>query len=226
MSKIMIGVPTAELTRRGDFYDCFLALDKPEGTMIMFARGQSPASNRNAIIKAALENECTHILFLDDDLIFNPDILHRLLKHDKDIITGLYLMRSYPHYPIVFDKAYEDGKCRFMLLKDLTSEVIEVENCGLGICLIKIEVFKSMQHPWITLGEIEKDGWCDDVAFFNKVRKLEFKIHCDLTTHAGHTINMTIWPTKVENGWNTSFVETTGQLFQIPQMTEYPSGTH
>ncbi len=222
MNKVMIGVPTGNSIRRGDFYDSFLALDKPEDSIIMFSRGQSPAQNRNLIITEALKTNCTHILFLDDDLVFQPDILKRLLSHDKDVVTGLYLMRSYPHFPVLFDEAYDDGKCRFMLLNGHTTELVEAVNCGFGFVLIKTDVFRIMESPWVTLGEIEKDGWCDDVSFFNRVRKAGFKIYCDLTTHAGHAIDMTIWPVKTDNGWNTAYVTMTGQSMQIPQLKEYP----
>jgi len=222
--KVIIGVPTGEYARRADFYDYFNTLVKPEGTLLMLSHGQSPATNRNLVIQAALDNDCTHVFFLDDDMVFGPDVLTRLLDHDKDVVSGLYLMRNYPHYPVLFDEAYENGRCRFMLLKNRTG-LVEVVSCGFGAVLIKTEVFKKQEKPWVTLGEIEKDSWCDDVSFFNRVRATGFKIYCDLDVQLGHMINLNMWPRKVEGGWNTEYATMSGQTFQFPQMEEYPSVT-
>ena len=72
--KVIIGVPTGEYARRADFYDYFNTLVKPEGTLLMLSHGQSPATNRNLVIQAALDNDCTHVFFLDDDMVFGPDV--------------------------------------------------------------------------------------------------------------------------------------------------------
>jgi glycosyltransferase involved in cell wall biosynthesis len=223
MTKVLIGYPTGEFARWADFYDYFHALDKPEGSLIMPSHGQSPASNRNKMIRAAIEHNCSHVFFLDDDMVFEPDVLKKLLAHDKDIVTGLYLLRTYPHYPVIHDEAYDDGKCRFMLLQKNKTGLQKVVNCGLGICLIKTEVFKKMEEPWITLGEIDKDEWCDDISFFNRARNSGFDLYCDFNVKAGHMSGITIWPALTNGVWNTEYRTKTGQTFQFPQLTEYPS---
>ena len=164
-TKILIAVPTAEMARRADFYDYYNLLRKPIGSILTFAHGQSPARNRNLMIQQAIDHNCTHILFIDDDVAFEPDMLERLLAHDKDIVGGLYLMRNYPHHPIMFDEAQPDGRCLTHWLSDGETGLIEVVAQGLGCCLIKTKVFKTMQEPWIRLGELESDHWCDDIGF-------------------------------------------------------------
>lgn len=217
-TKILVGVPTAEYARRADFYDFYNMLDRPMGTICTFAHGQSPARNRNIMIEQALEHNCTHILFLDDDVAFKPDLLTRLLAHDKDIVTGLYLMRNYPHQPIIFDYADNKGKCRYRYLKDGEKGLVEIINCGLGACLIKTEVFKSMEKPWIRLGELEKDHWCDDIGFFNRVRAAGFKLYCDLDCPVGHFASVTIWPNNVDGVWFTSYDSRGTSQVTFPQL--------
>lgn len=217
-SKVMICVPTQEMARRADFYDYFNALEKPEGCMMTFAHGQSPARNRNIMINLALENNATHCMFIDDDMAFRPNLLNRLLSHDKDIISGLYLMRNYPHFPVMFDEAYADGKCKFSFLNPNRSGVVEVVNIGLGACLIKTDVFRSMEQPWITLGECEKDHWCDDIAFFNRARKSGYKMFVDLESPCGHMLSATITPMRGPDGnWVTVYNTGASELFQVPQ---------
>ena len=49
-----------------------------------------PVDNaRNEIVKAFLESDCTHLLFIDSDTIPPLDALKRLLAHDKPIISAI-----------------------------------------------------------------------------------------------------------------------------------------
>jgi hypothetical protein len=228
--KVMICVPTSEFARRADFYDYFNTLEKPEGTMATFSHGQSPARNRNIMIRAALESGATHCLFLDDDMAFKPTLLLDLLAHDKDIVGGLYLMRNYPHLPIMFDEAYDDGRCRFTFLNPGRKGLQECVNMGLGAALIKTDVFRKMlgdndpaTFTWITLGEAEADHWCDDISFFNRCRKLGFKIFVDLESACGHIMSAIIWPNRMEDGsWTTMYNTGSAEMFQVPQHIPSP----
>src|SRR5688572_144293 len=190
-AKIFIAVPTKGMTANDHFYDFYNMLERPEGTIQTFARGQSPARNRNIMIQQALDHNATHILFLDDDTAPPPDLLRRLYAYNKDVITALYLMRNFPHQPIIFDYTNEKGECRWHEILDEKPGLIEIFNCGLGACLIKTDVFRKMSElglatdhkgvtgKWIRLGEAESDHWCDDVSFFNRVRSAGFKLFCD-----------------------------------------------
>lgn len=210
-TKILVGVPTAEMARRADFYDYYNMLERPAGTICTFAHGQSPARNRNLIIEQAIAHECTHIMFLDDDVAFAPTLLSDLMKHsDKDVVTALYLMRNYPHQPIIFDEALEDGRCKHHYPADEKTGLIEIVACGLGACLIRIEVFKALEKPWIRLGELEKDHWCDDIGFFRRVREAGFKLYCDTSIQVGHMAQATVWPQYVDGKWHTMY-DTSGK---------------
>lgn len=224
MNKVMIGVPTLEYARRADFYDYINMIDKDIPNTVVgqtFAHGQSPARNRNTIIEIALKNDFTHILFLDDDCVPRPDILKKLLAHDKDIVTGLYLMRSHPHMPILFDESYTNGACRFTVLRPGMKGLVRVKNTGLGAALIKTEVFKRMadDKPWVRLGQCEKDHWCDDIDFFNRARDLyKFEIWCDLECPVGHMLSATIFPMRKEDGtWVTAGTFDQKNVFELAQ---------
>lgn len=219
-TKILVGVPTAEYARRADFYDYFNMLEKPAGTLVTLAHGQSPARNRNLIIQQAITNNCTHIMFLDDDVAFRPDLMMKLLAHDVDIVTGLYLMRHYPHQPIIFEEAHEDGRCRHRFLTPGTAGLIPIVACGLGACLIKTKVFHELEQPWIRLGELEKDHWCDDIGFFRRVREKGFDIWCDTHQLVGHFASVTVWPNRVKGVWYSTYDSNGKGQATIPQV--YP----
>lgn len=222
-SKVLIGLSTMEHIRKADFLPHFLGLKRPPNALTITVSGQSPAKSRNIIIEQAIANECTHIFFMDDDMIIPDTTILKLLEHDKDVVTALYLLRSFPHFPAMFDEAYDNGKCRFTFLTPEIGGLVECVNAGLGAVLIKTEVFKNMEQPWVRLGEIEKDGWCDDVGFFNRVRAAGYKIFCDTDIRCGHMVSLVMWPEKHSNEWFTNYKHQNGNVLipqNIPTQTE------
>ena len=223
-AKVMICVPTMEYARRADFYDYMNMIEKDiPGVEVgqSMAHGQSPARNRNTMIEVALANGFTHVLFIDDDTVPRPDILKRLLAHDKDIACGLYLMRSHPHLPILFDKSYTNGSCRFSILRPGLTGLYKAANTGLGAALIKTDVFRKMSNdkPWIRLGQCESDHWCDDIDFFNRARDIYgYEIFVDLECPVGHMLSATIFPMRKPDGtWVTAATFDQKNVFELPQ---------
>lgn len=194
-TKLLIGYTTAEYGRRADFYDYLFLSDRPEGSLVLPAHGPSPAKNRNILAEASLAMNRTHLLLVDDDNPFPKDAVMNIMKNaDKDIVTGVYLTRAYPHQPLVFDEVDADGKAAWSYLDEQSVGVKEKENCGLGFVLIKTDVFRKMEKPWFRLGEIDPEQWSDDVGFFNRARAAGFKIFVDYNVKIGHFGTMIIWP--------------------------------
>lgn len=217
MSKVLIGVATAEFARRADFYDYFNAFQKPENSICTFAHGQSPARNRNLIIEQALNLGCTHVFFMDDDVILPFDALTRLLTHDKDIVSGLYLMRNYPHKPIAFDTYDDAGRCHHLDIQN-KSGLIEVCATGLGCLLIKTDVFRQLEKPWIRMGELESDTWCDDLGFYKRAREAGYTGWLDTDVCVGHILSAILKPVFANGVWNFSYdTGGTGIIGQVMQ---------
>lgn len=216
--KVLVGLSTMEFVRRAEFLPFFISLQRQQGTFTLTVHGQSPAAARNTIIERALENNMTHVLFIDDDMIYEPDSLIRLMQHDVDIVTGLYLVRSFPHRPAFFDKAYNNGRCKYATMSpefgidNGKPGLVKGVNCGLGFVLISTEVFKKLDKPYVRLGEIEKDGWCDDVGFFNRCRAAGYDVYCDTSVQIGHISNMVIWPTRVDGEWKVRYKHPEGNI--------------
>lgn len=218
-SKVLIGVITGEYARRADFYDYYNLLTKPEDTVVIFGHDRSPAFGRNMIIKTAMDNNCTHVLFIDDDMAYKPDALVRLLEHDKDIVSGLYLTRAYPHSPLVFDLANDDGSAFPMYLTDGVNGLVPIVSAGFGFVLIKTSVFAKMEKPYVRLGELDSEQWCDDVGFFHRAGKLGIQMFADLECQVGHMGTMIIWPNRDANGRWYSGYDTNGvSAINTPQI--------
>jgi hypothetical protein len=85
------------------------------------------------------QKESTHLMFIDADIGWEPWHLLVLLNHDKDVIAGLYPMKTMPLKWVVngFEGA-EQGE----------NGLQEVSKAGTGFLLTKRHVFEKMRaHP-------------------------------------------------------------------------------
>lgn len=214
-TKVLIGLITQEYARRADFYDYWTMMKKPDNSMMVMCHDRSPAKGRNLVIEAAKENNCTHVLFVDDDMAMKENALYQLLEHDVDIVSGLYLIRSYPHQPVIFDVADEStGACLYCYLTGDEPRLRPIVCAGFGFVLIKMSVFQKLEKPYVRLGELDSEHWCDDMGFFNRVRKAGIQSYCDMECRIGHMGTMIVWPDKIDGKWYSSY-DTNGKELSI-----------
>jgi hypothetical protein len=83
------------------------------------------------------------------------------------------------------------------------------------------EVPTGTAYPWIRLGELEVDHWCDDIGFFNRLRKQvpEVKMFADLGAPCGHMANVTVWPSYINGKWFTTYTSNGIGEVNIPTCT-------
>lgn len=160
------------------------------------------AHDRDRGVAAAREQGYTHVLFLDSDMVFPPDALHRLLAHDKDIVGCVYKRRVAPHG--VLGNLVEPQSKGLTLAYEL----------GMGCMLIKLSVFDKLEAPFFRTPAIpsfdkvppELDGfWLDDCKpptllgedyyFCKAARRAGFYVFADLGLsaelgHIGTTVHV------------------------------------
>jgi hypothetical protein len=84
--------------------------------------------------------ESTHLMFIDADIGWEPWHLLVMLNHDKDVVGGLYPMKSLPVKWCVNGIPDAD--------QNDPSGLIEVTKTGTGFLLMKREVFEKLNaHP-------------------------------------------------------------------------------
>lgn len=203
--RVLIGVPTGREVRRPEFYDYFNMIQRPPKTLCEFVHGPSIAHNRNILIKSAIENGCSHIFMLDDDTTCNPDIIFQLLKHDKDVVTAVQLGKSFPHRPYLFTEITSDFKFKHYKLNDIDEGLIPIKGSGFGAILIKTEVFKQLEEPWIRYNPHMPDQLGEDLYFFERLDRLGIKVFCDLECIVEHFAHAKIRPVRTEKGWHVVY---------------------
>lgn len=138
-----------------------------------------------------------YIMWIDSDIIFKPDQFFKLLKHEKDIVGGLYLMDGGTQFPVIknWDESFfeKNGRFEFLTPLDISgkSNLEEIVYTGFGFLLVKKGVFEKITYPWFeprffNFSNNVVDFCSEDVGFCLKAREAGFKIHVDPTIIVGH----------------------------------------
>ena len=124
----------------------------------------------------------THILFVDSDVLPRSSTLERLLKADKDIITGVYPATT--KSGLAWSVSKGDG---LIEVGQLPHDPFKVEYCGFGVVLVKFKVFEKLQWPYWK-NEFKPGGIVkgEDVYFCDKAREAGYDIWCDPKVKCNH----------------------------------------
>lgn len=152
---------------------------------------------RNELVESALAKNVDYIWFIDTDNLMSPDTLERMIETIEqtgaDIVTALYFEKAKPYYPVL-RQYHTDGFWK--VENPPLGEVIEVDGCGMGCCLIKPDVFKKLSKPWFAFSYEDWHGksvqLSEDLYFCRKARQAGFKIVCNtgiISTHIGGGID-------------------------------------
>jgi hypothetical protein len=156
-----------------------IGMDAPPDTgfiRLQYEQGSILPNVRQALAETAMLERATHILWLDSDMVFPWDTLHRLMAHDLTIVGVNPTRRRPPYLPTV--KALDGTR----VYTSPESEGLEqVDGIGFGVLLIKTTVLGGMKKPWFDFTYRAKDGsWLgEDYYFMEKAKKAGHKVWCD-----------------------------------------------
>ncbi len=169
---------------------------------------------RNTLTARFLASDSTHLLFIDSDLIWGGEQVERLVKHNRDVVAGLYCKKSEGVAQLVMNKhAHQE---QIVIDSDGVADVAYV---GTGFMLIKRDVLVQMQqanpansfladesnipeHDFWQVGVYAyKDGTkrylSEDWYFCQKCLDLGYKIYADTHVLAKH-VGIGIYPLKTQ----------------------------
>lgn len=161
---------------------------------------------RNFIVAKALAVEeqdpslrCSHVFFVDDDVLLHPEALLKLLADDRPIVSGLYFAKTAVPQALVLMKDGVERKWR-------PGEIVDCFAHGMGLTLIQADVFRRLRdetdlgvdangHPnWFETRRdepiVRADGapafanWTEDVAFLRKAAALGYQPGVDTSSQA------------------------------------------
>lgn len=189
--KLMVAVPTLDMIH-WEFARCLTGLvQRLERSGVeydvCFKGGTLVYNAREALAAEAINSGYTHILWLDADMVFNPDVFDALSAHEKPFVTGVYRSRHAPYKSCIFKSLDPDER-----FNEMPDELFEICGCGFGIVLTETamlyEVYKANGTMFLPNGD-----YGEDIALCDRARKLGYTLYCDPDVRAGHIGFVTVW---------------------------------
>lgn len=156
---------------------------------------------RNQILSHFRQSGCDELVFIDADVSFEPESLLRLVKHDRDVVAGVYPKRSLHdlEFPVVVEQGVE-------LWRD-NAGLVEVAGAPTGFMKIKRHVIEKMAKvnahrnyylnyskpgdvPMTIIFERTFENgtrFSGDLSFCRAWRKMGGKVFVDPEMHLTHT---------------------------------------
>jgi len=163
-----IGIPVTE-TAPTKFMGCLLKLverlNRKDIPYLYYMTTIRPIDRARNEIVNKLKDKVDEILFIDSDMIFDPDLYERLHEANKDIVSGLYFQKYRPYAPVAYD--FKNGKFRPIDINKIDSALVKVDGFGMGACLIKSYVFHELDMPYFE----HSAKYSEDLFFCAKARK-------------------------------------------------------
>jgi 2-polyprenyl-3-methyl-5-hydroxy-6-metoxy-1,4-benzoquinol methylase len=154
---------------------------------------------RNGLVEEAMAKNPDYLFWIDSDNLVSIGQLDILIKtlesNNADLVSGLYFGKLKPYYPVIREWKYGT----FWDIDNVNlGEVIPIGGCGMGICLMKSEVFKKIPKPWYQHIYEWVDGelkWIqEDLFLCRTMQKLNMKLLCNtgvISAHVGSAVDDT-----------------------------------
>lgn len=194
--KTLITIPCMDTMPVG-FVQSLLWLEKGQDSSVLFKPNSLVYDSRNLISLTAIENNFDCVLWLDSDMMFQPDTLKRLLNdyenNECSMVTGLYFKRNGTGLPVIYDELEPpetdaDGK-PVRHIHEFTdyprNDIFPVRGCGFGCVLTPVYLLKEV---WSKFGPaFNPYPWAgEDISFCHRVNQLGHTILCDSNISCGH----------------------------------------
>jgi len=155
---------------------------------------------RNQMANDALAQGFDELMWIDSDIVFDPDDVDILRQHDYPLVCGLYPKKGVRQFACDFLPGTRQ------VLFGTRGDLLEVRYCGFGFVLTRRVLYETMQQklglpvcnqqfqspvvPYFTpliAGEGE-DAWClgEDYSFCERARRCGFRVMADTTLRLWH----------------------------------------
>jgi len=192
--KIVVAVPTTFRGVSPYFIDAYantvitLANEHKVITRILIS-GEPIDKARSFLADFAVKQGADYVLFLDDDIFFDPGILKEVIKLRLPFVSGIYETRR--GKPNVMRKVGDKYIDVDYIPPD--AGLIQADAVGLGCALIHTSVLKKVKefagdYFRFTHDIITDEGYGEDVWFCDQLRKLKIPVFVYTKWRCGHYI--------------------------------------
>ena len=188
--RILIGIPTAKNIEPETFKSIYdLVIPDGYDATFQYFFGYNIDQVRNLIADWVV-NGFDYLFSVDSDISFAPDTLSKLLAHDRDVVSGLYIQRKPgQHILEIYEHTPTGGVINMPYGKLKDRELVEIAGCGFGCVLVKAEVMRTIGYPQFKYHSAinHANTVSEDVDFCKKARDKGFKLWADPSVLCRHT---------------------------------------
>lgn len=172
------------------YMSCNLFFANEERNVILIDKRTSllPRS-RQECIEDALNQDCTHALFVDTDQVFPQDTAHQLIRWRKKVVACNVALKTMPSFPTA--RARGASPYGVPITTNQSKRGLErVWRVGSGIMLIDLSIMKAIPKPWFEVRYSKEEAQYvgEDWHFLSLVEAAGHDIYIDhdLSRQIGH----------------------------------------
>lgn len=199
--RLIIAVPTAGTCRMGFCYSvagliaCVAARgipSRPEASIDIkmdVVESSNWITNREQLVRRAIDGNMTHLMFLDDDMTFEPDVLNVMLGRRQPVVVTNYLIKTEECDSFV--AVGLDGKR--VATTETKTGMEPIAYSGFGVSLFELDVFRKIPQPWFLPEFIAESSsyTTEDNPCYAKIRDAGYPVYLDhdaskMVAHVGN----------------------------------------
>ena len=208
MKRILIAIPTNKNIEAQTFKSIY-DLITPRGCIVEFQYfwGYQVDQVRNLIADWTIRNGFDYLFSVDSDIAFAPDTLVKLMAHDRDIVSGVYIQRIPGTHTIEIMRKNPQGGVTHVDWEDIKGQgLVPIDGCGFGCVLINAEVLRAIPYPHFVYHSAidHANTISEDVHFCNQARDQGFTLWCDTDIQCEHIGS---WSFKIDNNIPARVIE-------------------
>lgn len=186
MLKYLIAIPCFDMVHT-DFMLSLLNMQRVGQVFCQVVKSSLIYDARNKLVAQAIDNKFDRIMWLDSDIVFDPDLMVRLSRNmdaGLEYVSGLYFKRQYPTEPVCFKTITQQQEGKELVTKALVYEnypkdqLFEVDATGFGAVMMTVDLANRVKEkyglpfsPHLGLGE--------DMSFCWRAKQVGAKLWCD-----------------------------------------------
>lgn len=165
MARVALGVPSNGTWCTGFGTSLAKLCNYTQHEVVLLSMiGSSLSTLRTRMVRQALEAECSHLLFLDTDMVFPPQTLDWLLERGEKVVAGNCPVKMVPSQPTARRWNGDHYAPVFTLPESRGLE--QVDRVGTGVMLLDLSIFNTVKEPWFSFRwcgpgeEYQGEDWC------------------------------------------------------------------
>ena len=143
---------------------------------------------RNRLANKAVNEHFTHVLWLDSDMTFEPNILEDLMECGKEMVCGAFVSRRPPYGPCIYKSI---RKYAIQKVEEFGMTPFRVDGCGFACVLTSVELLQAVVTKYGTCFQ-PTEYYGEDLAFCWRVGRLGREIWCEPTVRPGHLAHVPV----------------------------------